>query len=156
MQVMIQSDPGRREPRWRVKQDVAIDVPDVGVPRKQVVTVRNMSENGLLLESSGLLPVGSTISLALADADEASAEVVWQNGNLYGCRFHIPISKATVNAAVLRSPIENGSSGKEDVGPLRDRFGDLRNSEGPTSLSVPTIVALNMLVAAAIVMIVLS
>jgi len=47
MQVMIQNDPGRREPRWRVKQDVAIDVPDYGVPRNQVVTVRNLSENGL-------------------------------------------------------------------------------------------------------------
>jgi len=61
MQVMIHREPARRERRWRVRQDVASDIPDVGVPSSQIVTVRNLSENGLLVESTAPLPVGSTV-----------------------------------------------------------------------------------------------
>lgn len=156
MQVMIQSEPGRREPRWRVRQDVAIDIPDVGVPRNQIVTVRNLSENGLLLESTGPLPVGSTISLALPDADEASAVVVWQQGGLHGCRFYVPLSKAAVNATILRSPIGNDLPDRKVTRPERHETADPMRWQPPTSLSVPTVVALAMFVVAAIVMIALS
>lgn len=154
MQVMIQREPSRREPRWRVRQDVAIDIPDVGVPSNQMVTVRNLSENGLLVEATAPLPVGSTFSLILAEAGETSAEVIWQQGSLHGCRFHVPLPKAAVNAAILQSPI--GNDPLDIKGPGHQETRDHRKGEAPTSLSVPTIVALILFVAAAIVMIVLS
>jgi len=156
MQVMIQSDPGRRERRWRVKHDVAIDVPDAGVPRNQVVTVRNLSENGLLVESTAPLPVGSTFSFTLADAGETSAEVVWQKGSLHGCRFHVPLPKSAVNAAVLRSPIGPHLLERKEPGLALNETEEFMKREPPISLSVPTIVALVLFVAGAIVMIVLS
>lgn len=154
MQVMIQKEPSRRETRWRVRKDVAIDIPDVGVPSSQMVTVRNLSENGLLVESTALLPVGSTFSLTLAEAGETSAEIIWQQGYLHGCRFHIPLPKAAVNAVILQSPI--GNDPPDIKGPGHQETKEDRKWETPTSISVPTIVALILFVAAAIIMIVLS
>jgi len=154
MQVMIQTEPPHREPRWRVRRDVAIDIPDVGVPSSQMVTVRNLSENGLLVESTALLPVGSTFSLTLAEAGETSAEVIWQRGYLYGCRFHAPLPKAAVNAAIFQSPI--GDDPLDINGPGHQETKEHRKWDAPASLSVPTIVALILFVAAAIIMIVLS
>jgi len=68
--------------------------------------LHNLSESGLLLETSDELAVDEVIQVDLPDAGERPAKVVWHSGQLFGCQFLQPISKGAVSASVLRaSPI---------------------------------------------------
>jgi len=67
------------------------------------VTVHNASTSGMLIECGDSLAIGERLSIALPEAGEVAAEVVWGNGRFYGCRFTEPVSAATLSAAQLRS-----------------------------------------------------
>ena len=68
--------------------------------------IHNLSETGLLLETSVGLQVGEALQVELPHAGVTRALVVWSQGRFVGCEFFSPISKAAVSAALLRTPIE--------------------------------------------------
>lgn len=67
------------------------------------VTVLDLSQTGLLLQTSTRLTAGETLQINLPHAGFQAAEVVWISGEFVGCRFERPISSAAVSAAQLRS-----------------------------------------------------
>ena len=67
------------------------------------VTVLDLSQTGLLLQTSTRLTAGETLQINLPHAGFQAAEVVWISGEFVGCRFARPISSAAVSAAQLRS-----------------------------------------------------
>jgi transcriptional regulator with XRE-family HTH domain len=67
------------------------------------VTVLDLSQAGLLLQTSTRLTAGETVQINLPHAGFQAAEVVWISGAFVGCRFERPISSAAVSAAQLRS-----------------------------------------------------
>lgn len=67
------------------------------------VLVHNISEDGLLLETSADLAVGERISLLLPRQQEATARIIWSSGALYGCEFDTPLSRSVLSAAQLQS-----------------------------------------------------
>ena len=71
------------------------------------VLVHNLSETGLLIESSDGLEIGEAIDLVLPEAGATRASVIWASGELYGCAFDAPLSPATLSAAQLRSALQN-------------------------------------------------
>lgn len=71
-----------------------------------IARVHNLSEKGLLLETIAGLVVGDPIHIDLPHAGPTTAFVVWAEGNFFGCEFKVPVSKATVSAALLRSPAD--------------------------------------------------
>lgn len=71
------------------------------------VTVHNLSETGLLMQTTEELDIGETIDLALPEVGDARARVVWASDELYGCAFDTPLPPATLSAAQLRSSLEN-------------------------------------------------
>jgi PilZ domain-containing protein len=94
------------------------------------VLILDISTTGLLLESDAALVNGETIELDLPEAPGIRALVKWTSGNLFGCQFKKPISKAAVSAALLRAPYApsapdlalsavSGLAGQEDYGPGR-------------------------------------
>lgn len=68
--------------------------------------IHNLSEAGLLLETSADLKVGEALQVDLPHAGATTALVVWSRGNFAGCEFVSPISKAAVSAALLKTPVE--------------------------------------------------
>jgi Predicted transcriptional regulators len=74
------------------------------------VLVHNVSETGLLLETSSELEIGDAIDVDLPDAKAVRAQVVWASDQLYGCAFDRPLSAATLSAAQLRSAVQNAGS----------------------------------------------
>lgn len=103
------------------------------------VTIHNVSETGLLMESRAELEIGESIDLSLPDAGDSRARVVWASGELYGCEFDTPLSPAVLNAAQLRSALQNrgglgpapapvppGSIGGETLGERLHRLRKLR------------------------------
>jgi PilZ domain len=68
--------------------------------------VHNLSENGLLVETSGQLKVGETLYVDLPEAGLTPAVVIWNRGNHFGCEFVRWIPSSAVSAAILRSSPE--------------------------------------------------
>ena len=68
--------------------------------------IHNLSEAGLLLETSADLQVGEMLQVDLPHAGATTALVVWSRGNFAGCGFVSPVSKAAVSAALLKNPVE--------------------------------------------------
>lgn len=69
------------------------------------VTVHNISESGLLVETDQVLPVGEWFNLTLPEAGTVEAEVIWVSGDLHGCRFAAPLSRAALSASQLRGVV---------------------------------------------------
>lgn len=86
----------RRALRLRVPTTSAADAADA--------LVHDLSELGLLLETEIPLDVGERLDVELPETGPVSAWVVWSRGRLFGCSFSQPVTKASVSAALLRSP----------------------------------------------------
>lgn len=153
MQVQVQTGVNPFERRWRVRRNVNIDLPRAETDH--FATVRNLSENGLLLESVTPLQVGSTISINFPESGGCTAEVVWQQGHMHGCRFFFPLSRSAVSAAAPWSPIGDATLERQSLGPQGELPGEITKAEAPTSLSMATVVILAVSVLAAIVFIAL-
>lgn len=69
------------------------------------VTVHNISESGLLVETDQPLPVGEWFNLTLPEAGNVEAEVIWVSGALHGCRFAAPLGRAALSASQLRGVV---------------------------------------------------
>ncbi len=69
------------------------------------VIVHNLSVSGVLIETAADLMMGQDIAIALPEAGDVVASVVWQSERLYGCRFRQPLPRATLSAARLRNPL---------------------------------------------------
>jgi transcriptional regulator with XRE-family HTH domain len=67
------------------------------------VIVVEMSQTGLLLQTSTHLNPGEAVQINLPHSGFQAAEVFWASGEFVGCRFAEPISSATLSAAQLRS-----------------------------------------------------
>jgi transcriptional regulator with XRE-family HTH domain len=95
------------------------------------VLIHNLSATGLLLEARLALSIGQEINVALPEAGEVTAVVVWTSDDLVGCRFTEPLSQGALSAAQLQNPVvsheERGGSRLADP-PGPASFGEwLRN-----------------------------
>ncbi len=64
--------------------------------------VRSLSTNGALIECAARLAVGEMLEVGLPGAVTVKSRIVWSDGKLVGCRFEPPISRAMLNAALLK------------------------------------------------------
>src|SRR5690242_9872879 len=59
------------------------------------VLIHDISESGVLLQTSAPLAIGERLQIELPHAGLTSAKVVWQSGQLRGCQFERLISNAS-------------------------------------------------------------
>ena len=102
------------------------------------VTVHNISQTGLLLDSDAELAVGDTIELDLPEAEVVEARVVWRSGRFAGCQFLIPLTGAALSAAQLRGTAgaEVGPVASRSSEPFPQRLARLRKARGLTLASI--------------------
>lgn len=92
----------RGDPRIRLSLDT------VGVAANGDVTavmIHDLSRTGLLIETRSPLVLGQPIWVALPEAGEVAATIVWNSGRLFGCRFDAALSEASLSAARLKNPL---------------------------------------------------
>lgn len=65
------------------------------------VTVLDISDTGLLIETQSPLGVGEMIEVNLPEAGLMEAEIVWASGQIYGCKFGQILTPAAIAAARL-------------------------------------------------------
>lgn len=100
----------------------------------EVVTIHNISEDGLLIETVVPLNPNELFEVDLPHSGGAVAKVVWTRDRFSGCRFEPPISIATLSAASLRSAV-TPTIATEDRSPseeLGSRLRQLRKAKGLT------------------------
>ena len=80
--------------------------------------VHDLSETGLLLQTTAQLALGEQIEVVLPHAGPTAASVVWGSNDFFGCRFEKRISHASVSAAQLQSgPRPVAASAEESAAP---------------------------------------
>ena len=101
MLAQITLDPNSDEQRRTARRTLRLEVAGGGA-----ATIRNLSHQGLLIETPSSLDVGDRVALELPLAGIAEARVIWVRAPFYGCEFARPISRAAISAALLNAPIE--------------------------------------------------
>lgn len=93
----------RTDNRGRVRKSLHLELGVEG-PRSlpTPATVHNISETGLLIETSSGLEPGERIDVNLPHAGLRTATVMWASDRLVGCQFDGVLSPAALSAARLR------------------------------------------------------
>lgn len=91
--------PGSRrgEPRRRLALSTTAQQSGAG----PAVDILNLSPGGMLLRTGEGLDLSEALTVALPQAGDKTAEIVWHSGDLYGCRFAEPLSRGEFSAAQL-------------------------------------------------------
>ena len=67
------------------------------------VTIHNISESGMLIETALELDVGARLSVDLPHDPSVPASVVWTSDALFGCKFERPIGLSALSAVQLKA-----------------------------------------------------
>lgn len=67
--------------------------------------IANLSVTGFLAELPPGAAVPEFLDVELPNAGRRKAQVVWQSGSMAGCTFTVPLSRADVSAARLKSAV---------------------------------------------------
>jgi hypothetical protein len=78
------------------------------------VTIHDLSLTGALLETAVPMLVGSTFEVELPNVGTVEANVIWNSGEYYGCQFALPITPATLSAALLQADAHPPSDAGHD------------------------------------------
>lgn len=89
------------------------------------VVIHDISEDGMLLESSAALAPGETIDVMIPETGAARATVMWNSGRYFGCKFDKSLSTAAVSGALLRSPAQPPSEERKRA--LLEALSELRS-----------------------------
>jgi len=82
-------------------------------PTTGTVTVYDISNTGLLMETNSSLSVGEMIEVQLPLVGFRTAEIIWTSGQLVGCKFAHALTQAVVSAARLgAAPIESSQASR--------------------------------------------
>ncbi|WP_066774976.1 PilZ domain-containing protein [Croceicoccus mobilis] len=138
-----------RDGRSRARRTVRVEVEAKAASSGSPAIIRNLSETGLLLETRAALRPGETLHIDLPISGECAAEIVWIDGVRHGCRFLLPIPKATVSAAELISPfLDQPTEGQSDDSQIDLEFEEML-SRGEKSWRAANIALLLLLVTVA-------
>lgn len=108
------------------------------------ILVHDISATGLLIESALPLAIDERIAIELPEAGDTWAQVIWDSGKLFGCRFDAPISLAALSAAQLRSAVGQAvdvasrREGRGSGGSFGSRFQRLRQEAGMNQAQIAT------------------
>ncbi len=141
-----------RDPRAALRRTLRLQVNAQLSDDAVEAEIRNLSEKGLLVETTVDLVIGEILHLDLPEAGIIEATVVWRRGPYFGCEFKAALPKRLVSAALLRSDNEllrrDAAASTLDVSaPEEDSF---RHEIDGSSLPV-LVISLVVLILAAII-----
>jgi hypothetical protein len=112
-----------REPAQDRRRSVrrALRLGSTTVDSDELATIHDLSLTGALIETSVPMLVGATFEVELPNAGAVEASVVWNSGEYYGCQFALPISPATLSAALLQAEARpTGNGGHDPLNELKE------------------------------------
>jgi len=116
LRAQLDTEPDKGERRSSSRRKLRLEAEGISASTSQTqVVIHDLSEEGLLVESPVDLVAGELLEVVIPEAGTAQAEVAWNSGRFFGCKFTQPISTAAVSAALLRSPSENQKAPNAEV-----------------------------------------
>ena len=116
LRAQLDTEPHKGERRSSRRRKLRLETEGASASSSQTqVIIHDLSEEGLLVESPIPLVTGELLEVVIPEAGTAQAEVTWDGGRFYGCKFREPISTAAVSAALLRSPTSKSERNAEVV-----------------------------------------
>ncbi|MEO6153946.1 MAG: PilZ domain-containing protein [Croceibacterium sp.] len=97
--IQVDAHATERRSTHRHAVGLAVDGPNRAI-------VDNLSQTGLALQTNAALSIGDTFEIELPLVGTVLATVAWAEDGQFGCELAVPISKAAVSAARLRSPFD--------------------------------------------------
>jgi len=67
------------------------------------VDILNISSGGMLMRTDATLDLEEAVIVVLPEAGERSAQIVWNSGDLYGCRFQDALNPGELSAIQLKA-----------------------------------------------------
>ncbi|MEZ5681345.1 MAG: helix-turn-helix domain-containing protein [Erythrobacter sp.] len=89
------------ERRSEGRRELHLDTSAEQAGGRAAVRILDLSAKGMLLSTQAKLDHGELLTVVLADGVERAASVAWNSGNLFGCRFESPLSRAQLGTALL-------------------------------------------------------
>ncbi len=90
------------------------------------VIIHDLSLTGALLETAAPMLVGASFEVDLPRVGPVEASVIWNSGEYYGCQFALPITPATLSAALLQAEAQPpGNGGHDPIAELRELNGEV-------------------------------
>jgi hypothetical protein len=120
----LTTEPRSADDRAAARRTLRLEVQAASSLATTKALIRNLSERGLLIETTASLVLGETIQVALPEVGSCEARIVWNDGFFFGCEFTTPVSKAAVSAALLLAPIEQPQVSPLPLLPANAIFGD--------------------------------
>lgn len=105
-----------RESRSDERRTLHLSARAVSLGDSAQVLIHDLSEKGLMFETTAELAIGEIVSVELPFIGKSEARIVRKYENSFGCEFLTPVSRKTVSAALLQAS------------------GDLRDSEIETTV----------------------
>lgn len=102
----IQTRSQDADARIAPRRTLCLEVPTMSPRDQSNAVIHNLSQTGLLIQTSAELGVGEPIEIDLPEAGPTLAKVIWTRGEFVGCEFEARVSKGAVAAALLRAPAE--------------------------------------------------
>lgn len=96
----LRTDAPILDERSAARRTLRLEV-QAGIKDSARALIHNLSERGLLIETSVELQVGESLQVDLPRIGIATALVVWIRGRFAGCEFVYPVPTAAVSAALL-------------------------------------------------------
>ena len=116
LRAQLDTEPDKGERRASTRRKLRLEAEGATASSSQTqVVIHDLSEEGLLVECPIPLVTGELLEVVIPEAGSAQAEVTWDGGRFYGCKFKEPISTAAVSAALLRSPTSKSERNAEVV-----------------------------------------
>jgi len=98
---------------------------------ERAVTIHDLSETGLLLETEVSLSAGQTFQVFLPVVGAVETTVVWNSHQLYGCQFGEHVARAAISAALLQSvPKDEQADARRPPQDLLSKLRDLNDRIG--------------------------
>ena len=111
LRAQLEVEPKDGERRTSQRRRLRLEAEGTASTAETKVTVHDLSEDGLLVESPIPLSQGEILEVDIPGAGIVQAEVAWSSsGRFFGCRFKQPISTGSVSAALLQSPAQRVTS----------------------------------------------
>jgi hypothetical protein len=70
------------------------------------ISILNLSQTGMQIETQSAFEVGEIFYLHLPEIGATPAQIRWNDKDRYGCEFLAPVGKAVISAALLKSTFE--------------------------------------------------
>lgn len=111
LRAQLEVEPEDGERRTSQRRRLRLEAEGTASAAETKVTIHDLSEDGLLVESPIPLSQGEILEVDIPGAGIVQADVAWSSsGRFFGCRFREPISTGSVSAALLRSPSQQITS----------------------------------------------